>query len=273
MKSLLFFSKALAAAALLNLAMAATVPSDDEQKPAIISAIPDSAVNPTQLTIAGQNLGRSKPLVNLDSIPLAVVGFTATAVTALLPPGLGPGSYLLTLEPNGHTDAIARFDVAIGAVGPKGDQGAPGPMGPAGSAGPPGPLGPPGPQGPPGPVGSSDVYSVTAPVTFLRILPKPVATLTVPAGQYWITFTSTLTNTTTDLLNPTDTIACAFVSLGAPNAVRLGPDENQAVMALQAVATFAAPTTIQVNCSGFTLFFSGQSDNNVLTALKVGAIH
>ena len=60
---------------------------------------------------------------------------------------------------------------------------------------------------------------------------------------------------------------------GSPNTVRLGPDDNQAVMALQAVATFTAPGTIAVNCSGFTLRFSGQSDNNVLTALKVGAIH
>jgi len=50
-------------------------------------------------------------------------------------------------------------------------------------------------------------------------------------------------------------------------------DANQAVMSLQAVATFAAPATIAVNCSGFVLQFSGSSDNNVLTALKVGAIH
>jgi len=43
-------------------------------------------------------------------------------------------------------------------------------------------------------------------------------------------------------------------------------------MVLQAVATFAAPTTIKVGCQGFTLRFSGRSDDNVLTALKVGAI-
>jgi hypothetical protein len=41
---------------------------------------------------------------------------------------------------------------------------------------------------------------------------------------------------------------------------------------LQAVANFGAPTTITVRCAG-SLGFSGQSDNNVLTALKVGAIH
>jgi len=97
--------------------------------------------------------------------------------------------------------------------------------------------------------------------------------LDVPAGQYWITFTSFLTNTTTDPLNPTDAIGCAIVGIGSLNVVRLGPDANQAVMALQAVASFSAPTTITVRCAGATLNFSGQSENNVLTALKVGAIH
>jgi hypothetical protein len=73
-------------------------------------------------------------------------------------------------------------------------------------------------------------------------------------------------------LEPTDTIGCAIAGVGSPNSVRLGPDANQAVMALQGVANFTAPTTITVGCSGFTLRFSGQSDNNVLTALKVDAI-
>jgi hypothetical protein len=97
--------------------------------------------------------------------------------------------------------------------------------------------------------------------------------LDVPAGQYWIMFTSTVTNTTADPINPTDTIGCAIVGVGSVNTVRLGPDANQAVMALQTVASFSAPTTITVGCAGFTLQFSGHSDNNVLTALKVGAIH
>lgn len=153
-----------------------------------------------------------------------------------------------------------------------------GPQGPLGPQGPQGPLGQQGPQGPQGAPGtpgsgSSDVYSTTGPSVGLRILPQVVATLNVPAGQYWIMFTSTLINTTSDILNPTDTIGCAIVGVGSPNSVRLGPDANQAVMALQEVANFSAPTTITVGCSGFTLRFSGQSDNNVLTALKVGAIH
>jgi len=94
-----------------------------------------------------------------------------------------------------------------------------------------------------------------------------------PASQYWILFTTTVTNTTADLLNPTDTIGCGFVGIGTENTVRLGPDANQAVMTLQAAATFAAPATITVKCQGFTLQFSGQSADDVLSALKVGAIH
>jgi hypothetical protein len=117
------------------------------------------------------------------------------------------------------------------------------------------------------------VYSVTARSAGLRILPQQVAALTVPAGQYWILFTSTVTNATSDTLNPTDTIACSFVGLGSPSIVRLGQDTNQVVMALQSVATFTAPATFTVNCAWFALQFSGQSDNNVLTALKVGTIH
>ena len=128
---------------------------------------------------------------------------------------------------------------------------------------------------------NAPVYSVTGPSVGLRILARDVATLNVPAGQYWIVFTSTVTNTTSDLLNPTDTIGCAIVGVGSPNTVgvgppntvRLGPDANQAVMVLQAVANFSAPTTITVRCQGFTLQFSGRSENNVLTALDVGSIH
>lgn len=144
-----------------------------------------------------------------------------------------------------------------------------GPQGPAG------PQGPQGPQGAPGTPGSdsSDVYTTKGPSVGLRILFQDVATLDVPAGQYWIMFTSIVTNTTADLLNPTDSIGCTIVGVSSLNVVRLGPDANQGVMAVQGVADFSAPTTITVRCAGSAVRFSGQSDNNVLTALKVGAIH
>jgi hypothetical protein len=204
-------------------------------KPVIIAALADSSVNPTQLTITGQNLGTAKPFVTLDSLPLVVASFTSTTVTVWLHAGLNPGSYLLTLEPNGHSAKVVKFEVALGAIGPKGDKGdtgAPGPVGPAG---------PSGPRGPQGADGSSDVYSITVQSVDLRILGRQVAALTVPAGQYWIMFTSTLTNTTSDPVNPTDTIACSFVGLGSPNTVRLGPDANQAVMAPRESSAGAPP--------------------------------
>jgi hypothetical protein len=257
---------ALAFSALLAFATSAAFPDDGESGPVILSAAPDSAANPTQVTITGKNFGSAKPLVTLDSLPLMVASFTPTIVTVFVP-FLKPGSYLLTLEPNGHSEKVATFDVALGAIGPKGDPGPPGPQGPPGSQGP---------QGPPGPSGSgssSEVYSVISPSVGLRILAKPVATITVPAGSYWVMFSSSVTNTTSDILNPTDTITCGFAGFGAPNSVRLGTDANQAVMALQGVATFNSPTTITVNCQGFTIRFSGTSDSNVLTAIKVGAIH
>jgi hypothetical protein len=223
--------------------------------------VPDPPANPTQLIITGRNLGVVRPLVTLDAMVLTVVGFAPSVVTASLPAGLRPGTYLVTVDPDGHGEKVAEFDVAIGTVGPKGDKG---------DTGATGPVGPQGPQGPPGAQGSggaSAAYTFIGPPVSLRIVAKPVATLTVPAGQYWMVFTSTLTNSTSDLTSPTNTIGCSL--MGSQNTLRLGADANQGVMSLQAVATFTAPTTIVVNCGGGTLLFSGQSANNVLTALKV----
>jgi hypothetical protein len=254
----------LATTVLVALAIASTAGAEDPHAPVIESVVPDVPANPAQLIITGQNLGALRPLVTLDSMTLTVIGFAPTVVTALLPAGLRPGTYRLTVDPDGRGEKLAWFDVAIGTMGPKGDKGAIGPAGPTGPAGPQGPQGPPGAQGS---GGASAVYSVTGPPVSLRILAKPVATLTVPAGQYWIVFTSTITNSTSDLTSPTNTIGCSL--MGSQNTLRLGADANQGVMALQAVATFTAPTTIVVNCGGGTLLFSGQSANNVLTALKV----
>jgi hypothetical protein len=267
----------LALAMLLPFGAVASPPNDDQQAPIIQSVIPDVAVSPTQLTITGQNLGSLRPLVTLDSMILAVTGFGPAVVTASLPAGLRPGTYRFKLAPGGRDKGVAEIDVTLGAVGPQGDKGDPGAKGPAGPAGPQGPQGPQGlqgPQGPPGTPGSgggSNVYSVVGPGVSLKILDKPVATLTVPSGQYWILFTSTITNATSDLTSPTNTIGCSL--MGSRNFLRLSSDANQGVMALQGVATFTAPTTIEVTCGGGTILFGGRSDNNVLTALKVAAIN
>jgi IPT/TIG domain len=65
---------------------------EDEQKPVILSALPDSSVSPAQLIMSGRNFGSSKPTVTLDSTPLEVVTFTSTIVEALLPPQFRSGS-------------------------------------------------------------------------------------------------------------------------------------------------------------------------------------
>lgn len=207
----------------------------DDAQPVIMAVVPDSSARPTQLTIVGRNLSSgARPQVTFESNLLNVVTFTSTVVTTSLPANVMPGSYRLTLVPHPGGKRTARFDVALGAVGPKGNNGVPGAPGPPGPSG---PVGPPGSQGPPGPAGAggaSDVYSVSTPSVGLRILAEEVASLAVPAGQYWVLFTSTVTNTTSDLLNPTDTIGCAFVGLpGTPTQIRLGPDANQGTMALQ----------------------------------------
>ncbi len=188
----------------LQLGLTQVLADDDQHEPLIKAALPDSSASPTQLNITGENFGTLKPVVTLDSMPLTVASFSATSVTALLPAGLTPGSYLLTLQQNGRESRTATFDVALGAIGPKGDKGdpgAPGPVGPSGpmgpvgpqgpmglvgSVGPPGPMGPAGsvgpqgPQGPPGTPGSgsSDVYSFTGPSVGLRILPQMSLTWT-----------------------------------------------------------------------------------------------
>ena len=94
------FSRCTLAAFTLALAFA------DDQKPVIISALPDASVNPTQITITGNHLGNGKPLVTLDSFRLMVVTFTSISVTTLLPVGLKPGSYLLTSSPTAKTTKI-----------------------------------------------------------------------------------------------------------------------------------------------------------------------
>ena len=288
----------IALALVLTVASPFAVQSVDAAKPVIFS----SSTTATQLTINGSDLAPGVASVLLGSYgPLTVNSQSPTQIVVTLPGGLTPGDYVLSLKiakgrGNGDRADDGNVDesvVTIGAVGPvgppgpigpmgvpgstgaTGPQGPVGPVGATGSVGPPGPQGSPGPQGPPGPSGSgaSDVYSVTVPSAGLRIVSREVVALDVPAGQYWIAFTSTVTNTTSDILNPTDTVGCAIVGAGSSNLVRLGPDANQSVMALQAVASFGAPATISVRCAGSTLNFSGQSNNNVLTALRVGAIH
>lgn len=115
----------------------------------------------TVLHVTGANFDRGTPSVTLGSLakPLTLVNVTATQIDALLPPGIAPGGYLLTVivARNADNKGETRSDefwVTLGAEGPKGDSGPAGPQGPQGATGPQGPQGATGPQGPAGPAGS-----------------------------------------------------------------------------------------------------------------------
>lgn len=103
----------------------------------------------------------SAPVVHLSGEQLNVPApGSAVAFDALLPAGVSPGSYLLTVSCGKDAKANATFVATIGAAGPPGPegqrgeiglQGPPGEQGPEGAAG---IQGPPGPQGEPGHTGA-----------------------------------------------------------------------------------------------------------------------
>ncbi len=133
-------------------------PANAAVQPVITAVTTDYQVDPPTITIAGKYLGSVTPTVTLDGMPLVVVTYTSTQVTALLPANLAPGSYQLVLT--NHTLQLqAAFDATIGAAGPEGPTGPAGPAGSPGPAGVPGATGgmgltgPAGPQGTPGAAG------------------------------------------------------------------------------------------------------------------------
>jgi hypothetical protein len=123
--------------------------------PVIASATTNFSITEPTITITGEYFGSITPGVTLDGASLVVTTYTQTAVTALLPANIKPGSYVLVLT-NEVLDLQGDFDVTIGAVGPEGPAGPKGPAGTTGATGPQGPAGPAGPagaNGAPGPMG------------------------------------------------------------------------------------------------------------------------
>jgi hypothetical protein len=263
-------------------------------KPVIISATPEFAITPGQLTIAGSNLGGLKPLITLDGMPLEVISFAPASVTALLPASnLLPGSYVLVLTSGQHPEDTAEFNVTLGAVGPKGDTGATGAVGPKGDkgdtgatglVGPQGPQGPAGPQGPQGAqglqgatggtgatgaAGSTDVYvdrhpGFTDPVGPLDGAGKDILSVSVPQGSY--TVLATLTALFTD---KSEQIVTCSLSSGAQVNATGNKDIGSTSVALQDVVTLAGQGTITVHCTGTNV----SAGARVLTAVKVGTVH
>lgn len=93
------------------------------------------------LRITGVDMGASSPRATLGSKALVIVSVTATQVEALLPAGIAPGGYLLTLAYGKGKDDYDEFWVTIGAAGPQGPAGKPGEIGPPGRDGEPGARG------------------------------------------------------------------------------------------------------------------------------------
>jgi Rhs element Vgr protein len=116
-------------------------------RPTILRVIPDTARE--VLFIHGENFG-AHPAVFLDGLRLELAFASDDLIQAQFPPGLEPGTYLLTVW-RAHRaswppriDDLAVMDLALGAVGPEGP---PGERGPVGERGPEGQIGPPGRDG------------------------------------------------------------------------------------------------------------------------------
>ena len=123
---------------------------------AVVNTTPDLAAE--TLALAGAGFGVDPGRVTLNGGPLTLLFWTDTEILVQLPPGLGPGSYLLTVfRPRSHgrrderrdernedkdgPEQEATFVATIGAVGPQGDRGEVGPKGETGLPGEPGPQG------------------------------------------------------------------------------------------------------------------------------------
>lgn len=127
--------------------------------PLILSATAD--LPGETLTIRGRGFGDALPAVHLGGADLAVLSSSPFEILAGLPPGLEPGSYLLTVRRAGrHGRGSDAFEVtlgevgAVGPTGPKGDKGDPGEPGPQGVPGLPGAKGDKGDKGDPGTPGT-----------------------------------------------------------------------------------------------------------------------
>src|SRR5690349_2135691 len=156
----LAFATSLAFASLMPLPFAALAADNHA---VINSAAADSSL--VNLTLHGQHFASVKRLTLLLSgtpVPLPILSITDQTIVALLPVGIAPGSYVVTL---GSADSgnAEEFFVTLGGVGPAGPTGATGPQGPQGNTGPTGATGPQGVQGPQGATGPQGPLGNTGP--------------------------------------------------------------------------------------------------------------
>lgn len=132
------------------------------------------------ILIRGQNFlgpkGQDAPQVTLAGSAVAVVNANDAEIVAVLPAGVEPGTYLLTVSRGPSLVKSWATDLAIGTVGAEGPAGPVGPTGPAGPVGPegapglpgakgePGDPGPPGTPGAPGATGDAGPQGIPGPI-------------------------------------------------------------------------------------------------------------
>ena len=110
-----------------------------------LPAIKNTAIDGTAMTIQVINFPSGPLTVKFNNSTVsATYDQAAQTISATVPAGLDPRTYLLAIDKSGNP--LAWADVTIGAAGPPGPSG---PQGPAGATGPQGPQGPPGPEGAP----------------------------------------------------------------------------------------------------------------------------
>ena len=177
----------------------------------------------TEITINGTGFGSAKPSVTLAGTNLTIVSFSGSTITADLPTGTAPGSYLITIE-NNSTHLPGVFAATLGA------QGLQGVAGPTGLQGPPGSQGVPGLQGMQGAAGLNGTAGAAGAT-------GPTGAAGAAGGQLWsASFTMPNELNTLNLTNwnqiqspgsprptyaPMSTVASPS---GSTNAIALAPD-------------------------------------------------
>lgn len=150
-------SLALALSLSLTLAAVPFAARADNGSPAVIhSASADAGL--VNLTLQGANFTKVRsPRLLLSGVatPLPILSLTDQVLVALLPRGIAPGTYAVTVASGsgGDGNTVDDFFVTLGAGGPAGETGPQGPAGPKGDTGAAGPVGPKGDTGAPGPTG------------------------------------------------------------------------------------------------------------------------
>jgi len=175
------------------------IQSAQAKKPTIVW----SATAPDRLTIYGSDFGVGPASVLLGPYgPLTVAEQQTDKLVVELPPGIEPGSYVLSVQVGKGKGDVDESVVTIGAVGLQGPAGPTGPRGPAGTAGPTGDMGLAGPTGPmgldgaagptgdmgsPGPTGPTGPAGLLTPGTIVLVLSGPTGpSLSCPPGTGYL---------------------------------------------------------------------------------------